>query len=519
MKKLLLFALTALSFAITATAQQFHWAKTGQNYRHVATDKVGNVYMIGFVTGGGGPVDVDPGPGVANISATQIIYKHSYVLKLNKFGDFVWAFDLNYEGYLEDLRLAVDNSQNVYAVGSQTIDMFDPGNVGFIKKIKPNGILDWDFQYGTQSGTPYCKVNDVAVDSLGNVYVTGDGTASDLDPGPNTVPSLASAFIVKYTPTGDYVWQKNSSAFRIEVSADGNSIYTVEYSPWMPSVIRKRNATGDAIWGRTIDSVIFNDLNVTEAGKIYATGQFTDTVDMDPGAGVTEFETAGGADQFLLKLDTAGIFIWAKQLGSTSIDVGTAVVMDGKGHIYTTGTFSGTVDMDPGVAVNNLVSITSDTPDIFVQKLDTAGNYIWAKPIGTNWFETSYGLAIDTAGAIFIVGYATGADLNPGTPVFTLPLSSSFVTKWSDTIVVNSARTVLNAEDNIILYPNPSNKTINVSAEQVIDNISVSDISGRVIFNSTPANKRTSVEISTPGIYFITVTTGDKVSRGKVLIQ
>ena len=65
MKKLLLFALAALSFSIPTTAQQFHWAKAGHEYRNVVADKEGNVYILGY--GQYLQIDVDPGPGVANI--------------------------------------------------------------------------------------------------------------------------------------------------------------------------------------------------------------------------------------------------------------------------------------------------------------------------------------------------------------------------------------------------------------------------------------------------------------------
>jgi hypothetical protein len=56
---------------------------------------------------------------------------------------------------------------------------------------------------------------------------------------------------------------------------------------------------------------------------------------------------------------------WAKSMGGTGYDDGFKMVRDVQGNIYSTGRFSGTADFDPGVGVNNLVSV--DNFDIFCE--------------------------------------------------------------------------------------------------------------------------------------------------------
>src|SRR5690606_17450658 len=73
---------------------------------------------------------------------------------------------------------------------------------------------------------------------------------------------------------------------------------------------------------------------------------------------------------------------WARSVGDNSWDKGLLITTDDSGNVYTSGTFGGTVDFDPGVPTFNLSAIGSGR-SIFVQKLDSTGNFKWAVSIGT----------------------------------------------------------------------------------------------------------------------------------------
>ena len=73
-------------------------------------------------------------------------------------------------------------------------------------------------------------------------------------------------------------------------------------------------------------------------------------------------------------------FLWVKQFGGTGTSGANSMELDASGNIYTIGGFSGTVDFNPGSGIYNLTSIGDN--DLFVSKLDSAGNFIWAKQIG-----------------------------------------------------------------------------------------------------------------------------------------
>src|SRR3990172_4568019 len=89
--------------------------------------------------------------------------------------------------------------------------------------------------------------------------------------------------------------------------------------------------------------------------------------DFDPGAGTSNLTSFGSEDIFVSKLDSAGNFVYGRQLGGTLTDRGFGIAVDGSGNVYTTGFFQGTVDFDPGAGTSNLTS--AGDVDIFVSKL------------------------------------------------------------------------------------------------------------------------------------------------------
>lgn len=171
------------------------------------------------------------------------------------------------------------------------------------------------------------------------------------------------------------------------------------------------------------------------AGNVYVVGNFWNTVDMDPGPGIFNLTSAGQGDNFILKLDATGSFLWAKQFGNTLYDNCTSLNIDNNGNLYFTGSYYATVDFDPGPGVFNMTCSTTGYA-AFLLKLDAGGNFIWAKEL----VETDYGnsganVAATPTGDVYVSGKFRGTgDFDPGPGVFTLTSTGTaedlFISKY-----------------------------------------------------------------------------------------
>ncbi len=247
---------------------------------------------------------------------------------------------------------------------------------------------------------------DMVRDASGNIYTVGDfWNTIDFDPGAG-VANLTSLggydiFITKYDANGDYVWAKSM----------GGTRYNFGY-------------------GIAVDA----------SGNVYTTGWYDGTVDFDPGAGTFNLSANNGSgyyDVFISKLDANGDFVWAKSMGGSGSDEGMGIQLDASGNIYIAGSYAYTVDFDPNAGVSNLVSPDFDA--IFIAKYDNNGNLFWAKSIDGTHNQEAYNLALDAAGNVYTTGrlYGTPAhnvDFDPGVGVFNLaPDQNAFFVSKLDT--------------------------------------------------------------------------------------
>jgi hypothetical protein len=153
------------------------------------------------------------------------------VVKYNSSGTKQWTKQLGSSSSDVAYGVAVDSSGNVYAAGS-TQGALDGSNAGvndlFVVKYNSSGTKQWTKQLGT-SGEDFAY--GVAVDSSGNVYVTGY-TEGALD-GSNA--GGRDLFVVKYNSSGTKQWTKQlgtssgDAAFGVAVDSSGN-VYAAGYT-------------------------------------------------------------------------------------------------------------------------------------------------------------------------------------------------------------------------------------------------------------------------------------------------
>jgi hypothetical protein len=104
---------------------------------------------------------------------------------------------------------------------------------------------------------------------------------------------------------------------------------------------------------------------------------------------------------------------WARTWGGSYEDSGDKIDVDGSGNVYVTGNFHDTVDFDPDPTAEDLHSSNGDC-DVFLSKFDSSGTFVWARTWGGSDEDSSYMVAVDGSGNVYVIGWFQGTvDFNP----------------------------------------------------------------------------------------------------------
>ncbi|HZV70634.1 MAG TPA: T9SS type A sorting domain-containing protein [Saprospiraceae bacterium] len=306
-----------------------------------------------------------------------------------------WSFSHGNSANDFESYIAIDEHSNMYTTGSfsGTID-FDPGpgNTSltsggpgflvntFITKFDSTGKFLWVKQL---TGDIYQYARDIVYDSTGFIYVYGyyDGTC-DFDPGPNqhnlsTSSNSDDSYVLKLDLNGNFIWA---------VSVGGNG---QEYAQRM---------------------------SLDANGNIIAGGVFSGTSDFDPGPNQSIFSTLGLADMFMVKYSSDGDFIWARHTTGTFNGSISGIVTDKDKNIYIGGAFDDRRDFNP--QGDSMILQATGFWDIYVMKMDPAGNILWVRHMGNDNDNYPWDLAIDHKGYLFMTGHFSGdLDFDPGDSV------------------------------------------------------------------------------------------------------
>ena len=198
-------------------------------------------------------------------------------------------------------------------------------------------------------------------------------------------------------------------------------------------------------WAKSVGGQNYDDCNsivLDNQGNVYVTGRFQKfvgtEVDFDPGPGVYNIAAIGQFDAFVLKLNSSGEFLWARNFGGAGAAVsGNGITVDSNGNVYTTGTFSYSIDFDPSPTsefiLNSINQFGNAATDIFVSKLDSNGNFVWAKRIGAQFFDEGFSITSDSTNKIYVSGkFAGTVNFNTNGGIYELngiSSSSGFILK------------------------------------------------------------------------------------------
>ncbi len=351
--------------------------------RGIAVDDEGNSYITGVF------YDV---AWFGNISLTSLGGLDVFVAKLDSNGNWVWAVRAG--GYVGEAGygIAVDSSGNSYITGHfmftatfGTTMLTSQGSADvFVAKLDADGAWQWAVSGGGSLPDYVC---DIAVDSDGNTYLTGDFEGSATF-GADTLTSQGNVdvFIAKLDSDGAWLWAKSGGSVSIERGYD---------------------------------------VTVDGSGNAYVAGVFLVSITF----GTTTLTSQGNWDVYVVKLDGNGDWQWVVSSGSSSTEGAWGIAVDAKGDPYITGVFEGSITFGESTLT------TQGGRDVFVAKLDVDGNWLWAIGAGGVDWDEGYALTVDSSGFIYATGYFDGSALFGETTLTTQGDFDVFIAKLSCGVV------------------------------------------------------------------------------------
>lgn len=329
-------SLVLLLTNLVTNAQSWEWVRNegysrAENANYTSRDAYGNIFVCGTFYD-------------SLFSGANKLYSHGgkdvFIAKYDSTGTLLWARSgggSGDDGY--SLSCTTDDSGNVYlgtaAMYNATFDTalaICAFNDIIIVKYNANGQFQFLKQIGSNS---YDTVTSLDVDKEQNIYFTG------------------------YFYNAIYY---NSTS----ITSNGNH----------DVIIGKLNNKGEIIWLKGVGGASYDNaggIKVTPSGHLYVTGYYNSMVNF----GGTSQTSSGSDDIFIAKYDTSGILEWVKSGHSLGqYDMGFKLDIDEFENIYAIGKFELTVTFD------TIIRTSLGNSDVFVCKLDSAGNFIWVKTYG-----------------------------------------------------------------------------------------------------------------------------------------
>jgi hypothetical protein len=520
-----------------------------KGHQIVAVDKSGNVYLAGETT-----------------SSTEISlggYQNKYsgnwdafLVKFNSAGIRQWATYYGGDSIETRIFCNVDETENIYLGGltASTNGIAFNGNQNafgggesdaFLVKFNSDGIRQWATYYGgdtTLSGSGGMDgAYSCAVDKSGNVYLAGVTTSStgiSFNGHQNTYGGNGNAFLAKYNSSGMLQWATyygngggdrgyscspdiNGNVYLVGQTYSTSGISSGGYQNTsgggLDAFLVKFNSVGVRQWatyfgGKGNDEG--RDCKIDGNGNIYMTGHTSSKSDLATGGFQNTY--GGNEDAFLAKYNSSGMLQWATYYGGTGAEAAQSCAVDKNNDVYITGPTSSTSNIASG-GYQNIFG--GDSANAFLVKFNSAGQLQWATYYGNN--GTTYGLScqVDGSNKVYLAGITSSNNniSKGGHQNIYGGNYDAFLVKFDNS--ANSSISEKNTNSNINIYPNPSEKLLNIETNEPEEwNAIITDSKGAQI-NQIQFQKSTQLDINNyaPGVYYIQLTSKEEVLNYKFI--
>ena len=322
----------------------------------IAVDSAGDMYILGTTGSSTFPT----------INAFQSEYSGGngdvFVLKLSPTGEVLFSTYFGGSSTDQGFSIALDQSDNCYITGYTVSSDFPIKNAfqtsfgggstdAFIAKFNATGSLIFSTYLG---GKSFDYGTSISVDSAGNSYVTGFTESTDF-PTKNTFSS---------TLEGDF-----SNAFVAKFDPFGSLIYSTYFG-------------GNASSG--------SGIAVDSSGNSYITGSAEPTNFPPKNAFQTTFEGDNSRNAFVAKFNATGGLVFNTYFGGNNSAGAFGIAIDSADNSFIIGT--------------TFKSTFLDDNESFVAKFNSTGGLDFSTFLGSTYFASEFGIAVDSAGNSFIIG-------------------------------------------------------------------------------------------------------------------
>jgi uncharacterized delta-60 repeat protein len=353
----------------------------------------------------------------------------------------VWFKDADKDGYTDGTtKVSCEEPSDEYVLSATAGDCDDndpninPGRTEICdnKDNNCNGQTDEGNVCGyastfakTIGGSSNDEANSIIQSSDGGYVVAGD-TAS--------FGEGWDIYVVKLDSGGNVQWAKtiggsrNDFASSIIQSSDGGYVVAGKTASFGAGVydfyVVKLDSAGNVIWTKTIGGSDFD-----EASSIIQSSDGGYVV-----AGRTQSFGAGWDDFYVVKLDSSGNVIWTKTIGGSSIDRAHSIIQSSDGGY---------------VVAGETWSFEAVNADFYVVKLDSSGNVLWTKTIGGSGFDVA-GSIIQSSDGGYVVAGETSSFGAGDVDIYVVKLDSAGNVQWTKTIGGSGndfARSIIQSSD------------------------------------------------------------------------
>ena len=420
----------------------------------IAVDSVGNIYLAGTTFTSDFPTvnPIQTWQGSSDVFVTKLSPDGSSIIFSTLLGG-----SNSEHGY----AIAVDDDNHVYVAGLTSSENFPTQNPfqatlsatvigtqvdGFLTKLATDGT---GLIYSTFLGGNYLDhIYALAVDSMGNAYVTGDTSSDDfplLFPYQTTNQfGTPKAFVTKFNPDGSTLafstylgGTQGDSAYGIAVDQT-NTIFIAGstrssdfplVNPYQSTLegesdgfVTRMSADGsDLIYSTYLgggpnplsNSSSIQDIAVDEIGNAYLIG----TTNSPNFPLVNPFQNTlnGPRDSFITKINPTGTaLIYSTYFGGNAHESGQHITIDANNQVYVAGLTSST-DFP---TVNPVQANYAGSSEIFVSKLSSNGSILmYSTYLGGSSRDLVGGIAVNQAGQAYIIGDTDSIDFPTVNPI------------------------------------------------------------------------------------------------------